>query len=523
MRQFRAPPVEPATQAVVIWQTSNWEQIDVLKHQRPVRDFSFSPDGRHMATASHTAAYLWSSAFDKPKSLPHDATVFTVRFSLDGARLVTTSAWYAQTWRVQDQQPDKRFNHQGPVYNAMFSPDGSRVLTASNDNTARLWDARSAAELLRFTHRDFVEHIAFNRDGSRVLSGGRDGRVRLWQTQSPDRRFFVKKGIWHIGSNSAYRIEAGDDGRTQVLEVLSGNTETTLPNEIQPLALSVSPNDSLLAMSSLRKTGVRLWRLSDASLQLDLPHDSLVDQITFDSTGDKLATGSRDGFSRIWDVTQGTLITEFHHPTLITALAFNPQGDLIAIGEGKFLRVYKIHGNLMIDEFEHVQFVNAATFSPDGSLILTASGDNQARLWRIGQKNPIARFVHQFPITDAVFSDSGKLIATASSDTTARVWRLDTEQQQQSRWSEISRMTHNQPVFHVGFAFGDTVLLTATSNGIFQHWLEPTRLIDEVCRRLTKNLTMFEWYTDIAGRTPPRRTCSNLPDPWYPDINSPEP
>ena len=29
------------------------------------------------------------------------------------------------------------------VYSAAFSPDGTRIVTASRDNTARLWDAAS--------------------------------------------------------------------------------------------------------------------------------------------------------------------------------------------------------------------------------------------------------------------------------------------------------------------------------------------------------------------------------------------
>ena len=33
--------------------------------------------------------------------------------------------------------------HEGAVNSAQFSPDGQRVVTASADNTARVWDAAS--------------------------------------------------------------------------------------------------------------------------------------------------------------------------------------------------------------------------------------------------------------------------------------------------------------------------------------------------------------------------------------------
>jgi WD40 repeat protein len=37
--------------------------------------------------------------------------------------------------------------HEGSVFSAAFSPDGSRIVTASDDDTARIWDAATGKEI----------------------------------------------------------------------------------------------------------------------------------------------------------------------------------------------------------------------------------------------------------------------------------------------------------------------------------------------------------------------------------------
>ncbi len=38
--------------------------------------------------------------------------------------------------------------HTGPVLSASFNPDGSRVVSASMEESATIWDARTGAEVL---------------------------------------------------------------------------------------------------------------------------------------------------------------------------------------------------------------------------------------------------------------------------------------------------------------------------------------------------------------------------------------
>src|SRR5258707_540179 len=62
-----------------------------------------------------------------------------------------------------------------------FSRDGMRIVSGSDDNTMRVWDASTGAELNVFKgHTNSVKSVAISRDGNRVVSGSSHNTVRVW-------------------------------------------------------------------------------------------------------------------------------------------------------------------------------------------------------------------------------------------------------------------------------------------------------------------------------------------------------
>ena len=88
----------------------------------------------------------------------------------DGARIVTASEDH--TARLWDATTGMKITalrgHEDAVLSASFSPDGTRIVTASNDHTARLWDATTGHEIIALRgHENWVSSASFSPDGAR--------------------------------------------------------------------------------------------------------------------------------------------------------------------------------------------------------------------------------------------------------------------------------------------------------------------------------------------------------------------
>src|SRR5207248_1577115 len=60
-----------------------------------------------------------------------------------------------------------------------FDAPGARIATGSEDQTARVWDAKTGKQLLSIKHPDFVHFVAFSPEGKQLVTGFGDGGIQV--------------------------------------------------------------------------------------------------------------------------------------------------------------------------------------------------------------------------------------------------------------------------------------------------------------------------------------------------------
>jgi hypothetical protein len=147
---------------------------------------TWADDGYVTANAADAAIAAIEAVPPWRLTLPprrHSASVRSAAYSPDGARIVTASD--DQTARVWDAASGTELlslrGHSDRVLSAAYSPDEARIVTASDDRTARVWDAASGEELLSLRgHTNRVNSAAYSPDGARIVTASVDRTARVW-------------------------------------------------------------------------------------------------------------------------------------------------------------------------------------------------------------------------------------------------------------------------------------------------------------------------------------------------------
>jgi WD40 repeat protein len=324
-------------------------------------------------------------------------SVAAVNFSPDGRYVVTASEdGTARIWDALDGQPvGQPLKHAAEVLWADFSPDGRRIVTASMDHTARVWDAETGAPVSPpLRHTNLVWHASFSPDGQEVISASEDGTAGIWDATTGKMR---QAFLYHP---KPLRYAAFSPDKCYLVTAERGD--------------SVYVRDR--ATLKLVRTATQI-----------LPRDSGRPFPQFDLTGDQLLTLHRESV-RLYDLGNPSLKpVAFWGPILIRATDFLPEGDRLVVAAGNTVRILEAPGQRLAATFLHLSSVLALQASPDGERLLTASADRSARLWDFQRPDrALTTLSHDTPVVAARLSaDAGRVVSVPSEDR-AWLWQMPT-------------------------------------------------------------------------------------------------
>lgn len=262
-----------------LWDLASGRPLQVLAdHSRFVRRVVFSPDGQSLLAVAGLSPKLWSVPDGQLQAelVGHQGPAIEGSFSEDGHRILTASVdGSARVWQRSDGRLLSTLSgHEGVVPVALFVDSGRRVVTAGVDGAVLLWDVDSAAQLPTETRFDpgpggfRAGAISHNRE--RVLLAALSGELMLWD--------WASKGLLRMSGHSlpSYHAEfsrddrllvsASNDGSARLWDTVTGQVLWVLSTENRsgPVwSASISPDSTrLLTAGRSDPPTAELWDLS---------------------------------------------------------------------------------------------------------------------------------------------------------------------------------------------------------------------------------------------------------------------
>ncbi|MEO0377356.1 MAG: WD40 repeat domain-containing protein, partial [Cyanobacteria bacterium P01_A01_bin.17] len=493
----------------------------------PISTLAFSPNGKYLASADFEGrVHLWEFNHNQPNTpivrlvdtfqynvTTEERFLFTLTFSPDNSLLAFSG--YGGAVQIQDlnQGTDRLLvDHDAAVYQLAFSSDGATLASASADGTVKLWNPRAKNDSdLTHTlrgHQGPVYRVAFAPGNGVLATGGADGIVRLWLR---DKGVQIEAFEGHedeiaslafaskpVLSHQSVLASSSDDGNIRLWNIES--PIQPLPHNSDVFDVAFRPDGRVLASSGVDT--IRLWR-RDGTLRSHIAFSqaSDVQAVDYSPDGNILAAGDSEGQIKLWkpDInTEEPIQAIDAHPVSedegpdtrgVLDLSFSPDGRWLASGgSDRVLKLWSVEGDRLrpAADLNHTNAVTGVAFGPDSQLLATSTKtDSDANqrgiaLWRIPKDKRST--VSSKPNVQTALEHEGSVLTVAIQPTQPGRIASGGADGKINLWNNSGRLIktlneHTDPVTQVNFSSDGLFLVSSSNDGTVRLWTAAGDLI----------------------------------------------
>ncbi len=347
---------------------------------------------------------------------------------------------YLVSWHLLPDLPDPALirtlsGHTDWMTGCAISPAGDFIVSASRDQTLKVWDAHTGEERRTLSgHTDWMTGCAISPAGDSIVSASWDQTLKVWDARTGKEQLTLR------GHTSEVRgcaispagdsiVSASYDDTLRVWDAHTGEDRLTLRGHTNIVeGCAISPAGDTIVSASSDET-LKVWDAHTGEERLTLRgHTSSVRGCAINQTGDTIVSASDDETLKVWDARTGEeQLTLLGHTDAVTGCAISPAGDtIVSASSDGTLKVWDVRtGEEQRTLHGHTGEVEGCAISPAGDYIVSASNDQTLKVWdvRTGEERRTLRG-HTDAVTGCAISPAGDYIMSASNGGTLKMWDM---------------------------------------------------------------------------------------------------
>lgn len=332
--------------------------------------------------------------------------------------------------------------HLAPVLMGVFMPDGERAITASSDETAKLWDLQSHAEVRQYTgHTGPLFCLALSADGRTLVTGAQDNTLRVWDVPQTKPNFGL---AGHEGAATGLALSS--DGRSiasvGVDKRLRLWDATKLPTSTDPASISkqLAAQEHPLVAVAYRNDGNLIataddhGRVTTWSPYLGQPQGQVegvpVTSMAFHNNNQQLLVAGTDGVIRVWQLPLPAAVntdTIVQPVKTLTVSTDKPVTDMVLYNGGAQVLSCSADGRIVMTDANSGQVVReftgvagtpqAIASRIDNQRVAVGTTDGKVFFWNAGNAELLQTLAVDGPVQAVAWSvDNQKLAVSTESN-----------------------------------------------------------------------------------------------------------